>query len=115
MAKKNNFKNRTGVVYSTAQNFDYQDDTGQEQETLTPSEQRLKVHLESFKGGKRATIIRGFVGSHEDLAALGKVLKSKCGVGGSAKEGEIIIQGDQREKVMGLLQADGYQAKKAGG
>lgn len=115
MSKKKNFKNRIGVVYSTDDSFQYQDNSSDNSETLPPAEQRLKVHLESYKGGKRAVVIRGFVGDKDDLSDLCKKLKSKCGVGGSAKDGEIIIQGDQRDKVMDLLTTDGYQAKKAGG
>lgn len=115
MAKKGN-KNRIGVVYSTADDFDYKHDNGEQEETLPNDEQRLEVHIEKKgRGGKTAVIIRGFVGSDEDLQQLAKQLKSKCGVGGSAKDGEIIIQGDKRDKVLEILKQEGYQTKRVGG
>jgi len=116
MSKKKKFKNITGdVVYSTNQNYDY-DFGGEEGETLAPEEQDLRVWLDKkHRGGKTASVIKGFVGIEEDLKDLAKILKSKCGVGGSAKDGEIIIQGDHRDKIMKILADKGYKAKKAGG
>ena len=110
-------KNRTGVVYSTNPDFEYQyEDTEGVAEDLPKSNQKLRIHLERLKGNKEATVIRGFVGSHETLEALGKLLKTKCGVGGSVKDGEVLIQGNQRDKVLQLLITEGYaQTKKAGG
>lgn len=104
------------MVYSTNDDFEYNDGSGEEAETLAPSEQSLKVMLDKkARGGKKVTLVAGFVGSEEDLKVLGKELKSKCGVGGSAKDGEILIQGDHRDKVFDLLLKGGYRAKKSGG
>ncbi|MDF9797620.1 translation initiation factor 1 [Catalinimonas alkaloidigena] len=115
MSKKNK-KNREGVVYSTNQNFDYDYNEAQEEETLSPADQDLRVMLDrKSRGGKQVTLITGFVGTAEDLKELGKLLKSKCGVGGSAKDGEVLIQGDVRDKVMDVLHKEGYKAKKSGG
>ena len=104
------------MVFSTNPDFDYEYNSQKEEATLPPSQQRLKVMLDKKKrGGKQVTLVEGFVGSNEDLKALGKVLKSKCGVGGTAKDGEILVQGDFRDKIMQVLQASGYNAKKVGG
>jgi len=117
MAKKNRRdKGRSGVVYSTNNDFDYGYDGEGEQETLPPAEQNLKVMLDKkSRGGKQVTLVEGFVGTEDDLKDLGKLLKSKCGVGGSAKNGEVLIQGDFRDKVLQLLQKEGYRAKRVGG
>ena len=114
MSKKSR-KNRTDVVYSTNPNFQYEyDDENQEQETIDPSKQKLKVYIDTKakKKGKQATLISGFVGSEGDLKDLGKLLKTKCAVGGSAKDGDIIIQGDFRDKIVQILTSEGYSAKK---
>ena len=109
-------KNRTGVVYSTNADFDYQTNAQPEAATRPPQQQQLRVQLDKKqRGGKQVTLVTGFVGTEADLQTLGKALKSKCGAGGSAKDGEIIVQGDFRDKVLELLLKDGYKAKKAGG
>lgn len=103
-------KQPIGVVYSTNPDYQYQYDEEPEAETLAPEKQRLRVSLDRHhRGGKTVTLVKGFVGTDEDLQALGKILKGKCGVGGSAKDGEIIIQGDQQEIVRAALTAAGYR------
>ena len=114
MAKKNK-KNREGVVYSTSNDFSYDYTQNDERDTLPPDEQELKIWLDRKGGNKVVSLIKGFVGTDDDLKALGKSLKSKCGVGGTAKEGEIQIQGDHRDKLLQILTKAGYKAKKAGG
>lgn len=109
------WKDRLGVVFSTNPNFEYDTDGDNEVTTLEPSKQNLKIWLDRLKGGRVATVVRGFVGSNEDLATLGKELKKSCGVGGTTKDGEIIIQGDHRDRVLELLQKAGYKCKRAGG
>jgi|SRR5690606_16731071 len=115
MAKKNDWKKREGVVYSTDSDFDYNYSGQQEAETLPPQRQNLRVLLDkSGRAGKQVTLVSGFVGSQTDLDTLAKLLKSKCGVGGAVKEGEILIQGDHRDKIVALLVKEGYKAKRAG-
>ena len=116
MSKKNK-KHREGIVYSTSDDFEYEYEEQEEQETLPPSEQILKVQLDKkARAGKKVSLISGFIGTENDLKDLGKKLKSKCGVGGSVKDGEILIQGDFRDKIVEVLQKDGYnKVKKVGG
>ena len=110
-------KNRKGVVYSTNPDYNYDYDNGEDQETLPENEQRLKVLIDRKKRrGKEVTLVTGFVGATDDLKDLGKFLKSKCGVGGSVKDGEILIQGNHRDKIVELLINKGYtKTKKSGG
>lgn len=108
----NDWKSRLGVVYSTNQDFEYQEEETPQAATLAPAKQNLRVTLDKRnRGGKKVTLVTDFKGSEEDLKVLGKILKGKCGVGGSAKDGEIIIQGDFREKIVQILQKEGYKAR----
>lgn len=111
----NDWKDRLGVVYSTDPNFKYVTarDLEEEPETLEPARQRLVVAIDrKGRGGKQVTVVNGFVGATADLEALGKTLKTKCGVGGSVKEGQILIQGDMRDRIVSILTALGYNAKR---
>lgn len=109
-------KKKKNIVYSTNPDYNYEYDQEENKETLPPEKQDLRIQLDTkSRNGKAVTLITGFIGNYEDLKELGKKLKSKCGVGGSAKDNEIIIQGDHRNKVLNLLIDMGYKAKKSGG
>lgn len=115
MAKKSK-KSRVDVVYSTNKDFSYDFDEDADEETLEPSQQMLRIHVDrKSRGGKEVTLITNFIGNEDDMKDLGKLLKSKCGVGGTAKNGEIIIQGNHRDKICGILEGLGYKYKKVGG
>lgn len=114
MAKKK--KELINVVYSTNPDFGYQYDEEEDVETLPKNQQKLYVSIDKkSRGGKEVTLIEGFVGAEDDLKELGKMLKTKCGVGGSVKDGEILIQGNFRDKIIALLESEGYQTKRKGG
>lgn len=106
-------KKRVGVVYSTNPKYEYSDDSQEETDTLPKNQQKLRLNMErAGRGGKTVTLIKGFVGSEEDITALCKLLKQKCGVGGSVKDGEIIIQGDHRQRLIEILKKEGYTQTK---
>lgn len=106
----------SGIVYSTDTNFAFQETESDDVETLPNRQQDLRVMLDrKMRGGKTVTLVTGFVGSAADLEALGKKLKQKCGVGGSAKDGEIIVQGDFKQRIVQLLSDEGYRVKPVGG
>lgn len=114
--KKMGLEDLGGFVFSTNDDFDENEYLEGDQEPLEPKDQQLEAHFSNKgRGGKTVTIIKGFEGPDEELIALGKTLKKKCGVGGSTKDGEIIIQGDDREKVMQILKKEGYNVKRVGG
>lgn len=118
MAKKenNDWKERLNIVYSTNPDYNYQSEAQEEQETPEPNKQLLRISIDRKKRkGKSVTLIEGFAGSDGDLKELAKTLKTKCGVGGSAKDGEIIIQGEFRQKVAEILAQAGYKTKLIGG
>lgn len=112
----NDWKKRLGTVYSTNPDFNFETGKEPEQETLPPQQQKLIVSLDKKqRKGKSVTLVSGYTGKDEDLKDLGKKLKTLCGVGGSVKEGEIIIQGDFRSRIMEILQQEGYKVKRSGG
>jgi len=111
--KKNDWKDRLNIVYSTNPDFQYSTDEMAEIETLPKQQQRLRVGIEkNHRGGKTVTIVRNFIGNCDDLKELGRLLKTKCGVGGSVKDGEILIQGEFKEKIIELLKKEGYSQTK---
>lgn len=114
MAK--NKKERINVVYSTNPDFNFDFEEEEVVETLPKKQQKLYVSLDKkSRGGKEVTLVEGFIGTEEDLKDLGKMLKTKCGVGGSVKDGEILIQGNFRDKILTILEQEGYQTKRKGG
>ena len=115
MSKKNKKDSEGGLVYSTNNNLQFNNFEGDAEESLAAGEQNLRIHLDRLGGGKLLTRISGFVGSDDEIEKLGKELKQKCGVGGNVKDGNVLIQGDHRDKVLQLLLKAGYKAKKAGG
>lgn len=114
--KKNNWKNREGVVFSTDPSFTYQEAGAAEEATLPPRQQQLRVELDrSGRAGKQVTLVTGFIGTAADRESLCKHLKATCGTGGSVKDGAILIQGDMRQKVTQALEKEGYRARMIGG
>lgn len=113
MAKK---KDKLNIVYSTNPDFQYQFEEEETIETLVNSQQKLYVSVDrKQRAGKEVTLVEGFLGNEEDLKELGKLLKSKCGVGGTVKDNEIMIQGNFKDKIFDILVKEGYQVKKKGG
>lgn len=111
--KNNDWKDRLNIVYSTNPNFSYETIEEEANETLLKNQQKLRVSIEKKgRGGKTVTLVKGFVGTDNDLKALSKLLKTKCGVGGSVKDTEIIIQGDFKQRLIDLLKAEGYTQTK---
>ena len=109
---ENDWKQRLGVVFSTNPDFQYQTEEQESVETLPPARQNLRVAIDRrARAGKQVTLVSGFVGTEEDLAELGRLLKTRCGVGGSAKDGEILVQGDHRDRIVKILTDLGYNKK----
>jgi translation initiation factor 1 len=112
----NDWKERLGVVFSTNPDFQYSSEKEDEAETLPAKQQNLKVSLDrKQRKGKNVTLVSGFVGTEDDLKSLGKLLKTRCGVGGTVKDGEILVQGDFCTKIMDILVSAGYKVKRTGG
>ena len=112
-SKDNDWKSRLQVVYSTNPDYNYVTDEEEEEETLPKQQQKLRIQIEkNHRGGKTVSIVRGFIGTSDDLKALAKMLKTRCGVGGSVKDGEIIVQGDFKTKIIELLVKEGYTNSK---
>lgn len=112
----NDWKKRLGVVYSTNEDYNYDQEEREKEETLPPAQQKLIVSLDKKnRKGKAVTLVEGFTGNEDDLKALGKMLKTRCGVGGSVKEETILLQGDHRAQVVELLEKEGYRVKRSGG
>ena len=110
---ENDWKQRLGVVFSTNPDFQYQTEEQESVETLPPARQNLRVAIDRrARAGKQVTLVSGFVGTEEDLAELDRLLKTRCGVGGSAKDGEILVQGDHRDRIVKILTDLGYKAKR---
>ena len=115
MSKKEKWKGREGIVYSTLEDFSYQHGSNKPDNDKS-LKQDLRVWLDKkSRGGKKVTLVKGFQGNPDHLKKISNLLKSKCGVGGTAKNGEILIQGDFRDRVVEILVSEGYNAKKAGG
>ena len=112
MSKKNN---EDGFVFSTNKDFQFNSEDDTPMQSLPPQQQNLKIYLDRISGGKLVTRVSGHIGNMADLETLGKTLKQKCGIGGSVKNLEILLQGDHRDKVLKLLTDMNYKAKKAGG
>lgn len=111
--KNNDWKERLNIVYSTNPDFKYETEDEETVETLDKKQQKLRVSIEKKgRGGKTVTLVTGFIGNDNDLKELGKTLKTKCGVGGTVKDGEIVIQGDFKQRIIDLLKADGYTQTK---
>ncbi len=111
--KKNDWKERLNIVYSTNPDFAYSTDEKEENETLPKQQQKLRVSIENnHRGGKTVTLVKNFIGTETDMKELGKLLKTKCGVGGSVKDEEILIQGEFKEKVIEILKKEGYTQTK---
>lgn len=111
--KSNDWKDRLNIVYSTNPDFQYEQEEDDAPESIDKKQQKLRVCIEKKgRGGKTVTLINGFIGQEEDLKELGKLLKSKCGVGGSVKDGTILIQGDFKSRIIEILKAEGYTQTK---